>query len=114
MSPLLDRLLHEVKTLAATGHPSSDLPAKGVAILKMKLCSLNDKRIFWTEDYFGVGPSQLEPGDTIALLAGVSIPYVIRACGENFQLIGPAYTYGIMYGEAWPEDESVLEELTLV
>jgi hypothetical protein len=41
---------------------------------------------------------------------------IIRPDGNHYRLISPAYIYGIMQGEAWPEDVSVerMEKFTLI
>jgi hypothetical protein len=63
------------------------------------------KRFFITENkYFGIGPGDLQAGDRIVIFAGATMPMVLRPYGENFRLVGPALVYGIMNGEAWPEN----------
>jgi hypothetical protein len=56
----------------------------------------------------------LEPGDTIALLAGSDVPVILRPEGENWHFIAPAYVAGIMNGEAWPQDGNTDELETFV
>jgi hypothetical protein len=52
-------------------------------------------------------------GDSVALLAGASVPIVLRRCIDGYKVIGDAYVHGIMDGEAWPI-EGELEEIVLV
>ena len=49
-------------------------------------------------------PAEAKIGDSIALLQGGATPYVLRAAGEEYTLVGEAYVHGIMYGEAWELD----------
>ncbi|KAF2260072.1 hypothetical protein CC78DRAFT_620568 [Lojkania enalia] len=71
------------------------------------------RTIFTTRDgYIGIGPRWAKPNDSIALISGSKLPFVVRRVGRNFQLIGPAYINGIMKGERW--DEDLLENITIV
>ncbi|KAF5655218.1 heterokaryon incompatibility (het-6OR allele) [Fusarium heterosporum] len=50
----------------------------------------------------GFGGRNLKVGDTICVLAGGRMPFVLRqvsAPGSNYMYIGPAYVHGIMDGE---------------
>ncbi|KAI8630288.1 hypothetical protein F5Y19DRAFT_484175, partial [Xylariaceae sp. FL1651] len=54
-------------------------------------------------------------GDTVALIAGCSSPIALRPVKRNeYRLVTPLYVDGIMDGEAWPKNESELEEIVLV
>jgi hypothetical protein len=57
--------------------------------------------------YFGVGPAELEEGDEIYILAGGSVPFVLRPSPESqpntFELVGDCYVHGVMDGEAVTE-----------
>lgn len=58
------------------------------------------RRIGWTDGhYMGVFPGSTQHGDLVAVLLGSKLPYVLRPCGNNYLLVGPAYVYGIMNGE---------------
>jgi hypothetical protein len=46
-------------------------------------------------------PGASQPGDSIALIRGGKVPFVLRPHGVNWMLIGEAYVHGIMEGEAW-------------
>lgn len=57
------------------------------------------------EKLFGVGPPDTELNDVICILFGCSVPCILREHphvegGTYFQLIGEAYIYGKMDGEA--------------
>ena len=52
--------------------------------------------------YVGLGPKEAQPGDIVSLLFGGSVPFVLRPMDEGayYSLIGEAYIYGVMDGEA--------------
>ena len=55
-------------------------------------------------EQFGIAPPRAEVGDLICVLLGCSVPVVLRrhdtAAGTCYQLIGEAYCYNLMEGEA--------------
>lgn len=66
-----------------------------------------NRRLFYTsKGYLGLGPALLQAGDIVSVLAGGTIPFVLRRDSRSspskrrFQLVGEAYVHGIMYGEA--------------
>lgn len=54
--------------------------------------------------YIGQGPRCLQTGDIICILYGGIVPFILRPEGHNFLLVGEAYVYGIMDGEAVQND----------
>ncbi|KAK3658340.1 hypothetical protein LTR56_001751 [Elasticomyces elasticus] len=66
----------------------------------------------------GLGPSVMQPGDTVALLRGVRTPTILRPLSNgHYQVVGEAYVDGVMFGEAWEECKTtgaVEEEFLLV
>lgn len=57
-------------------------------------------------------PASTEAGDSIALLQGGRTPYILRAAGGSFELVGETFVHGTMYGKAWDVDRC--EEICLV
>lgn len=59
-----------------------------------------------TRDFFGLAPMGTEVGDIICILFGCSVPVILREHRslvgeiEYYELIGEAYVYGLMDGEA--------------
>ncbi len=49
--------------------------------------------------YIGLGPKDMQKGDSLALLEGGRVPYVLRRKGEWFELVGDCYIHGVMHGE---------------
>ncbi|KAH3987350.1 hypothetical protein HBI25_001550 [Parastagonospora nodorum] len=60
----------------------------------------------------GTCPRWANPGDMIALIQGLKVPFIVRKAGEHYSLIGPAYIEGMMYGKRWNVDASTI--ITLV
>ncbi|KAG4287373.1 hypothetical protein FPRO06_05025 [Fusarium proliferatum] len=58
--------------------------------------------------YLCMLPWPARVGDRIALLRGGRTPYVLRKAGEKWKIIGDCYVHGIMSGEAWSDDNSVI------
>jgi hypothetical protein len=91
---------------------SSDSP---YACYIMQLERMYNTRPFLShKGYVGLCPPETEPGDTIAVFAGVKLPYIIRlnTNGSTWKLIGEAYVHGIMDGE-YVSSRSQTEMITL-
>ncbi|PSN66868.1 hypothetical protein BS50DRAFT_600482 [Corynespora cassiicola Philippines] len=61
------------------------------------------RRLFSTRlDYLGTGPRSLQEGDEVWILHGGNVPFVLRpvAGGNEYRLVGEAFVYGVMHGEA--------------
>lgn len=71
------------------------------------------RRLARTEGGFlALVPPEAEFGDTVVLLAGGRLPFVLRSRNDRaWELIGPTYVHGIMYGEAF--EESSCEEIMI-
>ena len=48
----------------------------------------------------GLGPRSMRPGDVVCILSGGRVPYIVRAEGSEFRLVGEAYVHGLMEGQA--------------
>lgn len=78
----------------------------------------------------GLGPRDLQVGDSLCLLAGSKVPYILRQQGSSssedtqtvnvdaasgqaihgkFQLLGECYAHGLMRGEFIPEDDDIVD-----
>ena len=65
------------------------------------------RRFFITEDgHMGLGPPEMLPGDTIAILLGGSVPFCLRtvqdAPKDHYTLVGDTYVHDLMDGEGVP------------
>ncbi|KAI0454978.1 HET domain-containing protein [Xylaria acuta] len=47
----------------------------------------------------GIGPSDSRTGDTVTIIPGGGVPYIIRQHGSTWVLVGESYIHGIMNGE---------------
>ncbi|KAI9781660.1 MAG: hypothetical protein M1839_005877 [Geoglossum umbratile] len=98
---------------AGSGSPIPSQPREHEIFLREKKC------LFFTENYYiGTAPDPLpvsiEPGDRIAIVRGLEMPLALRPVEGGYRLITHVYVHGIMYGEAWPENEDNLEEIVLL
>ncbi|KAH8729078.1 hypothetical protein GQ44DRAFT_823812 [Phaeosphaeriaceae sp. PMI808] len=75
-------------------------------LIDMLPSSLLDYKLAGTEDgKLALVPYNAQVGDKIALLKGAKCPFVVRLWGAKWKLVGDAYLYGVMDGEAWNEEE---------
>jgi hypothetical protein len=60
------------------------------------------RRVFKTHGgYMGTGPRSLRAGDEVWVLHKAGLPFVLRPQPNgNYRLIGEAFVYGVMHGEA--------------
>jgi hypothetical protein len=60
------------------------------------------RRLFRTRTKFlGTGPKSLRKDDELWVIAGAPVPFVLRRLPNgNHQVVGEAYVYGVMHGEA--------------
>ncbi|KAI0377121.1 HET-domain-containing protein [Hypomontagnella monticulosa] len=71
--------------------------------------------LFLETGHIGRSYYNCREGDKIALLAGSTVPLVLREVGHNrYQFVSPAYIHGIMKGELWPTVEEGVEDIILV
>ena len=45
----------------------------------------------------------VQPGDIVALITGLRMPFILRPVGYQYRILGPAYVHGAMSGEYWAE-----------
>ena len=60
----------------------------------------------------------VKAGDSIALLAGLDKPMILRPCsdgsGETYEVVGPAYVYGLMGAQGWNDATVEKRQIVLV
>jgi hypothetical protein len=90
----------------------------------------NRRALFTTEEgYMGTAPARItetgaenliEAGDRIAIVAGLEMPVVLRPIESEdqgnmvYQYVTHVYVHGMMYGEAWEDENHALEEIVLI
>ena len=65
----------------------------------------------------GLGPKSTSKakGDQIWLLRAASVPFILRPVGDGrFRIVGQAYVYGIMRGEAVPASDEEFIRISMV
>lgn len=77
--------------------------------------SLRGRVVYGTDGLnIGIGPDDMQVEDEVWLLAGGSVPYILRPLPNgNYHFLGESYMYGVMQGEAWPADPSKLVRVVL-
>jgi hypothetical protein len=64
-----------------------------------------NRRLIRTQNgYIGLAPRLVREGDSIVLMKGAKVPFILRPSGQSWKLVGECYIYGIMHGEAFNED----------
>ncbi|KAN0121766.1 hypothetical protein V8E51_000092 [Hyaloscypha variabilis] len=66
-----------------------------------------------TSGRVGSADALIEKGDQVYLFCGADVPYIVRSEGNRHRLMGAARIEGIMDGEAWPADESLLDNIVI-
>lgn len=49
--------------------------------------------------WIGKGHRDLDQGDCVAVICGCHVPLILRPSGAHFQLLGPCYMHGVIFGE---------------
>lgn len=77
--------------------------------------TMDGRRLFMADTgHVGCGDARLSVGDFIVVIAGSSIPFLLRyGSGGRYILIGEAYVHGIMFGEHAMKPDTEWESITL-
>jgi hypothetical protein len=69
---------------------------------QLRVVAQGRRPLFASGGYLGIGPRETEQGDLVFILLGADTPYILRRRSQDktLQLIGEAYIYGVMDGEA--------------
>ncbi|CAN9398148.1 unnamed protein product [Alternaria alternata] len=93
------------KEIRNTRYESDDDHIRGF----LRSCDMNSayRRFFITEDgRMGLGPPEMLPDDSIAILLGSNVPLCLRpvlnASQGHYTLVGDTYVHGLMDGEGVP------------
>ena len=71
------------------------------------------RKLFTTKKgTIGLGPRSMKPGDLVCILSGGRVPFIVRAEGSYFRLVGESYVHGLMEGQAI-KDGIEFQELVL-
>ena len=69
------------------------------AALAANYC-FNRSFIITSAGQMGIGPSDTRIGDTVSVILGGGVPYIIRRHGASWAFVGESYVQGLMNGEA--------------
>jgi hypothetical protein len=93
----------------------SDYIDRWMAALSTQACICEDRRIALLDtNGLGLVPGAACTGDIIAILHGLTIPVVLRPKRDGYQLIGPCFVDGIMYGSAVTWEEGNAQSILLM
>jgi len=108
LNTILERVPEEMRSFFAIfSEGSSDFHTNAYSFSR-------DRTFFLTEKGFvGTAPGLIQTGDTIALFSGVKVPLILRADGDNYQLVAHGYVHGVTQGLAWDSGNG-LSNITLV
>jgi hypothetical protein len=92
----------------------SKSPPYVVSFLRRVQAVIWMRRLFITEQgYIGMGPEQVQRGDSVHILLGCSVPVVLRKVMSeslnDYHIIGDSYVHGVMEGEACGDTTSFSE-----
>ncbi|KAI0876050.1 heterokaryon incompatibility protein-domain-containing protein [Hypoxylon argillaceum] len=118
---IIERVLDQNRLKASREHlPVSIFSRLNMASLfyhKWCLRLSNWSFLFIDTGHIGRAYFNSREGDSVALLAGSEVPFLLRVADEQdrYQVVAPAYICGMMQGQLWPEDnETGVKEITLV
>ncbi|KAI9641308.1 hypothetical protein NHQ30_010110 [Ciborinia camelliae] len=95
--------IYSMQRLSITEKQQRKYSREDFSLLEKEIEAANDARsLFRTrKGYLGIGAQSLRPSDEIWLLAGASVPFILRPSqDECYELVGEAYLHGVMHGEA--------------
>lgn len=95
------------------GRQNTTEAARYAAIARHKL---RQRRSFKTsQGYLAIGPDALQEEDFVWVVLGVSVPLVLRNCGNGcWTIVGEAYVHGIMDGEITEPREQVFSTINII
>ena len=96
------------------GYTSSPAAKEAHIFNEMVIKACNGRRFFRTKKgYMGLGPKDIRNGDTVSVLRGGQVPFILRKLDETYMLIGESYVHGIMNGEAMNDADSKIQSFRL-
>lgn len=105
-----------IKTLQSTLDRNSYEVLESAGKYGQELLYYRHMRIFRTDTgLLGLGQPSLRTANSLWIIPGVSVPMVLQATGpeNHFNVVGPAYVYGVMNGEALERDQLELKSIIL-
>ena len=81
-------------------------------IMAMSLACKGRRFFTTTKGFMCLAPDIAQVGDKVCLISGCCTPFIIRAEGPNFCLVGESYVHGVMDGELM--SDITFEDINLV
>jgi hypothetical protein len=106
---MLETLATVRSTSASSGLSSDTELNEWLDNLGRQLVFCSGRRIVNLEkNQIGLYPESCQDGDFVCVLHGANLPIVLRKLADKWELIGPCFVDGMMYGEAvdWREDDA--------
>ncbi|KAN0094196.1 Heterokaryon incompatibility protein (HET) domain containing protein [Hyaloscypha variabilis] len=118
-------LSNNIEAIKIEGGPLWESPSIVQVLGSMPVAQLG-RRLFVTKTgYIGIGPSTIQEGDEIWVVATCKVPLIVRKCDEDeaitrfaedivyplYTLVGDSYVHGVMDGEktsSWEEEKTKL------
>lgn len=102
-------------TLAAQSATADAAVQRSLFAAMAEMCS---GRCFFVTDAdsqrMGMAPDIARVGDLVVVVPGTCTPFVVRAVGDYWEVVGEGYVHGIMDGEVLREEGMVVETLDFV
>ncbi|KAN0071429.1 Heterokaryon incompatibility protein (HET) domain containing protein [Elaphomyces granulatus] len=94
--------IQELEDKVPNGVPSDDEREINYVSHSLFEEAYRGRRLFRTDgNYLGIGPESLQKGDQVWVIAGATVPMILRKSESgHWRLVGEAYVHGIMNGEA--------------
>ncbi|KAL2754845.1 hypothetical protein ACRALDRAFT_1071486 [Sodiomyces alcalophilus JCM 7366] len=95
-------------------------PLRRLDVVHQRLALLANYAFFFVDSgHMGIAYHIARPGDEVWLLAGSHCPVILRRHDDEehkqyYRFVAPAFVDGVMDGEAWPADETLLQDIVLV
>ncbi|KAH0432372.1 heterokaryon incompatibility [Colletotrichum camelliae] len=104
------------KTFQAYQALMSGMICQGVKDANIASVKLRRRRPFrCMKGYIGLGPLEMKEGDSVWVIPGAGVPYILRPVADGgFLVIGEAYIHGIMDGEYVKSRTLALQRIELV
>ena len=94
----------EVSTSRATTWAEDTEPGNA-SVFQASLEYVAWRRRFFTtrKGLIGLGRPSMKPGDSVCILSGGHVPFLLRKDGTHHRFVGESYVHGLMKGEAMQE-----------
>lgn len=81
-----------------------DGDASNFEVAASRVC--DDRRLFlFGDEYIGIGPKSMRPGDQLHILFGGQMLYVLRPVGDYHHFVGECFVDGLMFGSGLQTNE---------